>query len=116
MVADGAVFQVQAAVAHPAPGDRGPLVAAPGAEYRQLAGASACHEVAVLRRQIGRPRSSWKVDLSPPRGPPGDRVRTPRVVVRLARENPRWGHRHIQGELVGSDIRWARARSDASSP
>jgi putative transposase len=54
------------------------------------------HEVAVLRRQVGRPRPSW-----PDRAvlPVSDEVRE--LVVRLARENPGWGHRRIQGELVG---------------
>jgi len=72
------------------------------------------HEVAVLRRQVARPTPDWAdravlaalarllpraAAVAPGRPSVPDEVRA--LVEELARQNPRWGYRRIQGELAG---------------
>jgi hypothetical protein len=45
-------------------------------------------------------------------GTPADQHGIARIVVRLARENPLWGHRRIHGELVKLGVTVAPGRAD----
>src|SRR5713226_3559876 len=55
------------------------------------------HELEVLRRQVGRP-ALRPADRRPGRPPLSAEIQE--LVLRLARENRRWGHRRISGELA----------------
>jgi hypothetical protein len=91
------------------------------------------HEIAVLRRQVARSSPDWadravvaalarllrphrivtpatllawhrRLDLPEHSGTTAGCSRGRALVVQPARENPRWGHRRIQGELLGLGV------------
>ena len=81
------------------PADRGLLAAAACHLPRRSRGARLVTPRTLLRWHRALVRRKW-------RQPPGQRGRPPvpaevrAAVLRLARENPRWGHRRISGELA----------------
>jgi putative transposase len=50
-------------------------------------------------------RRTWSYTERPQRGRPGTSAETEALVVRLAKENPRWGYKRIHGELYKLGMR-----------
>jgi len=79
--------------------DRALLAAAACHLPRPLRGARLVTPRTLLRWHRGLMRRKWR-QTSRPRGRPPLSAEARELVLRLARENPRWGHRRICGELA----------------
>jgi putative transposase len=83
-----------------------------GPADRALLAAAACHlprssrtvllvtPRTLLRWHRALVRRKWRQQPAAPRGRPPLSIEIQELVLRLARENPRWGHRRICGELA----------------
>lgn len=85
---------------------------------RHLPGHLRLHRVVTSRTLLAWHRRlvtrNWTYPNAPGRSavPAGVRV----LVEQLAQQNPRWGYRRIQGELLGPGYRWGRGRSAGPWP
>jgi hypothetical protein len=111
-----AIFRRQSRRARLRPLDRAILAALARALPRSALGSLSVRPATLLRWH--RELVNWRWTYPhrrPPGRPPLDR-RVQVLVVRLARENPRWGYRRIVGELRSLGICVQRLRCGRSSP
>jgi hypothetical protein len=109
-----AVLRRQVAPPKPDWADRAVLAALAGL----LPGHLRAHRIVtpgtLLAWHRGLARKKWAYPGTPGRPPVEAEVRA--LVEQLARQNPRWGYKRIQGELLGLGTGWARGRSAGSWP
>ena len=97
-------------VARPAlqPADRVLLAALPRVLARERWGAFFVHPATLLRWHRDLVAKRWTYTHKRP-GRPSTRAEVRRLILRLAAENSGWGHRRIQGELLGLGYRVSAA-------